>query len=110
MNASRKFPFWTTTAFIVALIGNLVAAAFLVVPLFLIPSGTGVRLLWGSFESSLASVGTVVLVILLSIMAWRREHYRLATIPILFFALTPWFFSGWAMRLVASARGIFLEP
>jgi hypothetical protein len=110
MNAPRRFPFWTATSLIVALIGNLAAAAFVVVPLFQIASGTGVRLLWGNFESFLASVGTLVLVISLSIIAWRREHYRIATIPILFFALTPWFFSSWAMHLVAAARGILLEP
>jgi len=111
MNAPRQFPVWTVTSLFVALTGNLVAAAFVVIPLFQIASGTGVRLLWENFESLLTSVGTLVLVITLAFIAlWRNEHYRIAMIPILFFALTPFFFSGWAMRLVAAMRGVFLEP
>jgi uncharacterized membrane protein YdbT with pleckstrin-like domain len=110
MNTPRQFPFWTAASLMVALIGNLVAAAFVVVPLFQMSSGTGVRLLWENFESFLVSVSTLVLVIILGIIAWRRERYRIAMIPVLFFGLTPFFFSGFAMRLVAAMRGVILEP
>lgn len=93
---------------IVAVIGNLVAASFVVFPLFFL-SGKSVRLLWECFESGIASLMTLVVVLGLSIVAWRMERHRITLIPILFLAFTPFFFSSLAMHIVAHILGVIFE-
>lgn len=106
----RTFPWWATSALAVAATGNLLAAALLVFPLFLIPSGSGVRLLGESFHSALVSLAAIPLVLVLSIIAFRKERYRVLAGVAVFLSLTPFFFAGWMMRYVAEIRHIVLEP
>jgi hypothetical protein len=109
MNAWRRFPIWTMASLIVAVAGNFIAAAFLVVSLFQVPSGSSVRLLGESFHSAEASCATLVVVVVLSIIAWHKEANRFAPVVALCLALVSFPFSGWAKRHTAATRGISLK-
>ena len=109
MSTPRSFPRWTVASLILALIGNMVAAAFLVMPLYSLAPGSSVRLLGESFHSALASVGTLIVVAVFVVIAWCRENRRVVLIIVLCLALTPFPFAGWAMRQVAANRNILLK-
>ncbi len=109
MSTSPPFPRWTVASFVVALLGNLMAAACFVWTLLMIPSGSAVRLLLESAVCFLISIATLLVVLLLVIVAWRKERTYAVLLLIACLALTPWFFSGWAMHQVAALRGISLK-
>jgi hypothetical protein len=109
MSEPRKFPVWTIASLLAALAGNFVAAAFMIAPLSQLPPGSSVRLLAESFHAALATVATLAVVVILSVLAWRREGHRIASIIALCLALLSFPFSGWAMRHTAAARGISLK-
>src|SRR5262245_29949350 len=97
----KAFPWLTTSSVIVAVLGNLMAAAILTYPLFQLPAGSGVRLLGESLHSAVASLATFVVVAILGIVALRRERHRAFTLVAFVLSLTPFFFAGWVMRYVA---------
>ena len=109
MSTSRSLPLWTIASFIVAVAGNFVAAAFLVAPLYRLPPGSSVRLLAESFHSALATLATLVIVVVLSIIAWRREGVRFSLLAAVCLSLASFPLSGWVMRLIAADRGILLQ-
>ena len=109
MSNPRSFPFWTVASLSVALTGNLVAAALVVAPLYRLPPGSSVSLLGESSHAALASLATLLVADVLGLIAWRRERRHLAVVFILCLALTPFPFSGWAMRHVAENRGMLLK-
>jgi len=106
----KKFSWWTGFAFTVAILGNLLAAAFPVYSLLQIPPGSGVRLMGEAFHSALVSLAVFVLVQILGIVALCRERHRIFAVVTLCLSLTPFFFAGWMMRHVADIRHIVLEP
>lgn len=111
MSAPQKaFPWWTASAVVVAVLGNLLAAAILAYPLFQLPAGSGVRLLGESLHAAVVSLAAFVLVVILGIVASRRERYRALAVIALILSLTPFFFAGWVMRYVAEIRDIVLKP
>lgn len=105
----KTFPWWTTSAALVAISGNLLAAAILAYPLFQLPAGSAVRLLGESLHSAVVSLATLILGTILGIAALRKEHHRALAVIALILSLTSFFFSGWTMRYVANIRHIFLK-
>ena len=105
-----RFPRWTVATLVVALLGNLLAASFPVYSLLHLPAGSSVRLMADAFHAGIVSLVTLLVVSVLAIVSFRREHYRVLAVVALCLALTPLYYSGWALNRVAEMRGIVLEP
>ena len=105
----RPFPLWTTASVVLAFLGNLVAAAFLVLPLYQLVPGSSVRLLVEVLYSAVATLVTLVVVVGFSIVAWRKEGTRVVLALAVCLAPASFPISGWVMRHVAANRGIGLK-
>ena len=110
MNApARKFPWWTTGAIVLAILGNLIAVLFPVISLSQWPVGTRGRWMDETAFAFMASAITFLVVAVVVIVAWVKEKRSIVLIAVCL-SLTPFFFSAWAMNVVAEARHLVAEP
>jgi hypothetical protein len=95
---------------VVAVLGNLLAASFPVHSLLQLPSGSSVRLMADAFHAGIVSLVTLVVVLVLALVSFRRERHRAIIVVAVVLSLTPFYFAGWTMNRVAEMRGIVLKP
>ena len=68
------------------------------------------RLMADAFHAGIVSLVTLLVVLVLAVVSYRREHSRMLTVVAVCLSLTPFYFSGWTMNQVAEMRGIVLSP
>lgn len=107
---AKKFPVWTVAATVTAVLGNVVAALIPVHTLLMMPPGSSGRLMIEAALAFVVSVATFLIVLSIAGVALAIERHRVIAIVAICLSLTPFFFSGWVMRVVAEMRHIFLEP
>jgi len=108
---SFKFPL-SAVALTIAVVGNIAATLVSVLTMLQIPPNSDARPMQAVGIMFLISAATLLLAWPLSFIGLWRERPRRIFVAgaTLCLALTPFFFSGWIMFLLAGMRGIYMEP
>lgn len=107
---AKSFAWWTASAVVIAIIGNVVAALIPVLTLLRMPTGSSGRPMFEVGIAFVVAAGTFGIVLVLAIIALLKEKHRILAFVSICLALTPFFFASWVMNRVAQIRHIFLEP